>query len=152
MSSCVDSGLQMFIILATSVDKCRFSHFTLYVMNGSLIHMYSESYLRLNLGQHWIYNHLLIVAHINNSILIEEFLHKFGFVDLNKQCFQDPEIYLKSHGVVQSSHQALQWCMLTKIMHFLNFQRIMPPLLLVIYIKKPHYMLLHITLESLFST
>lgn len=73
MPFCVDSGLQMFIILATTVDKFQSTHFTLYVTNRSLIHTYSERYLQLNLGQRWIYDHLFIVAYINNSILIEFF-------------------------------------------------------------------------------
>ena len=77
---------QVSINPATTADKSQGPFkLILCAVNRSLILTYKERCLQLNLGLCIIYNHIFIVAHVNNVILRADFfLHKFGLmVNLN---------------------------------------------------------------------
>ena len=70
--------------------------------NGLLILSYGQKCMALNLGLHWMYTHMFIVAEMNYSIMGRNLLQIFGLVvDLPGWYLTDPETSIKACSMVK---------------------------------------------------
>ncbi|KER19967.1 hypothetical protein T265_11383 [Opisthorchis viverrini] len=103
----VDTGVDISIIPVSAVScKPIPSSFTLTAANGSLIKIYGQRTLRLNLGLRHDFPWVFVIADVQDSIIGADFLTHFNLlVDLRQQRLinANTQLSTKGHSIVLSS-------------------------------------------------
>ncbi|UYV79216.1 hypothetical protein LAZ67_17001566 [Cordylochernes scorpioides] len=99
----VDTGAEVSVI-PPPVKNARPSHRQLFAANGSIIHIYGERHLELDLGLGRLFRWPFIIADVGVYIIGADFLRHYGLtVDLRNRRLSDPVSSLHSIGQVSPS-------------------------------------------------